>query len=167
MSSVTADKAIKISRDIASAISYLHSFDIVHHDIKVQNILMDDNEEVYLADLGTCQCGTENSIIVGTYPLPLEIANLVELTSSSSSSNQRHSYKGTATDVYLLGVVMFACVSKNKYVPASRTIMEDVDQLKRNKVPDSYCQLIVRCLQKDAGKRPTAKENCSQIRRND
>ena len=158
MSSVTAGKAIKISRDIANAISYLHSYDIVHRDIKVQNILMDDNEEVYLADFGTCQCGTENSTIVGTYPLPPEITDLKELTSSSSSSKWQHSYEGKATDVDLLGRLMFACSPKDRYVPESETIIEDVRQLDRNKVPESYCQLIVHCLQKDAEKRPTSKD---------
>ncbi|CAF4254587.1 unnamed protein product, partial [Rotaria sordida] len=60
MERVTADKAIKISRNIANVIAHMHAYNLVHRDIKVENILMDE-DEVYLADFGTCQVGIENT----------------------------------------------------------------------------------------------------------
>jgi serine/threonine protein kinase len=52
---ITEDKARNIAHQIASALYYLHSYGIVHRDIKLENILMVDqsNEsELKLVDFG-------------------------------------------------------------------------------------------------------------------
>ncbi|CAF1406358.1 unnamed protein product [Adineta steineri] len=126
MSSMTADKAIKISCDIASVIAHMHAFDLVHRDIKVENILMDEHENVYLADFGTCQHGAENSTLVGSFPLSPDLTALLQLTGSSSSSDRQYSYEGTAVDVYLLSMLMFVCAPKGVYIPPSNRILEQI-----------------------------------------
>ncbi|CAF3422902.1 unnamed protein product [Rotaria socialis] len=154
---MTTDKAIKISRDIAGVIAHMHAFDLVHRDIKVENILMDEHEEVYLADFGTCQHGTENSTLVGSFPLP------PDLTASNSSSDRQYSYEGTAVDVYLLGVLMFVCAPKDVYISPSNRILDQVHQLDRKKIPENYCALIVRCLEKNPKLRPTAQAIADEL----
>ncbi|CAM4972465.1 unnamed protein product [Rotaria socialis] len=154
---MTTDKAIKISRDIAGVIAHMHAFDLVHRDIKVENILMDEHEEVYLADFGTCQHGTENSTLVGSFPLA------PDLTASNSSSDRQYSYEGTAVDVYLLGVLMFVCAPKDVYIPPSNRILDQVHQLDRKKIPENYCALIVRCLEKNPKLRPTAQAIADEL----
>ncbi|CAF0821831.1 unnamed protein product [Rotaria sordida] len=160
MERVTADKAIKISRNIANVIAHLHAYDLVHRGIKVENILMDE-DEVYLADFGTCQVGIENTTLVGFLPLPPEL--IQTLDSSSNDSARQYSYQGTAVDVHLLGRLMYACAPKDVYTPPSNNINEQLHLLDRKKVPEKYCQLIARCVNKDPNQRPTAKEIVDEL----
>ncbi|CAF1592531.1 unnamed protein product, partial [Adineta ricciae] len=163
MKDMNADKAIEISRNVASVIAHMHAYDLVHRDIKAENILIDEQEHVYLADYGTCQHGTENHTIVGTVPFPPDINALMTLQSSSSNRDHLQTYQGSAVDVYLLGGLMFVCAPKENYSPASDANPEQVKRLDRHKVPESYCQLILRCLHKDWKKRPTAKEIVDEL----
>lgn len=43
---------IRIARDAARAYLYMHSMEIVHRDIKSQNILIDQNLQVKVCDFG-------------------------------------------------------------------------------------------------------------------
>lgn len=164
MKKMTADNAIQISHDIGSVIAHMHAHDHVHRDIKVQNILMDKQKQVYLADFGTCQHGTDNSTFIGTHPLAPDLTTLPSSTVTSSSSSRQYSYQGTAVDVYLLGMLMYACAPKDTYVPPSDSTAEQIHLLDRRRVPESYCQLIARCLNKKNPKqRPTAKQIVDEL----
>ncbi|CAF1076441.1 unnamed protein product [Didymodactylos carnosus] len=163
MGQVTADKAIKISHDIAIAIAHMHAYDLVHRDIKVQNILIDEQEQVYLADFGTCQHGTENITFVGSRPVAPEITTTPSSTAVSSSSDRQYSYQGTTVDVYLLGMIMYACAPKDIYIPPSDITFDQLHLLDRRRVPQRYCQLIGRCLNRDSKQRPTAKEIVDEL----
>ncbi|CAF1479190.1 unnamed protein product [Adineta ricciae] len=101
---INADKAIEISRNTASVIAYMHTYDLVHRDIEVENILIDEYDLVYLADF--------------------DITVLMSSTASNSSSDRLQSYKDSAIDVYLLGVLMFVGVPKENYIPASNLNVE-------------------------------------------
>ncbi|CAF1150729.1 unnamed protein product [Adineta ricciae] len=136
---MNADKAIEISRDI-----------------EAENILIDEQKHVYLADYGTCQHGTENHTIVGSVPFPPDINALM-------NRDHLQTYLGSAVDVYLLGGLMFVCAPNENYIPASDANPEQVQRLDRHKVPESYCQLILRCLHKDWKKRSTAKEIVDEL----
>src|SRR3989475_295168 len=67
------EEALRITREVASALSYAHSHDVVHRDIKPENILLSGGEAV-VADFGIAraitQAGgrglTETGISVGT-----------------------------------------------------------------------------------------------------
>ena len=67
------EDALRITREVASALSYAHSHDVVHRDIKPENILLSGGEAV-VADFGIAraltQAGgtrlTETGIHVGT-----------------------------------------------------------------------------------------------------
>jgi serine/threonine protein kinase len=163
MKKMTADKAIQISRDIAGVIAHMHAHDLVHRDIKVQNILMDKQEQVYLADFGTCQHGTENTTFIGSRPLAPDLTTVPSTNASSSSSSHEHSYQGTAVDVYSLGMLMYACAPKDTYVLPCDNTAEQIHLLDRRRVPENYCQLITRCLNKDFKKRPTAKQIVDEL----
>ena len=158
MKKITADKAVQISRNIASVIAHMHAHDLVHRDIKVQNILVDEAERVYLADFGTCQHGKENTTFIGSHPLPPDIAAIRLSSSESSNSTRQYSYEGTGVDVYLIGLLMYACAPKDNYIPLSDNTADNIHLLDRRRVPERYCQLITRCLDKQVKQRPAANE---------
>src|SRR5881628_2641149 len=67
------EEAVRITREVASALSYAHSHDVVHRDIKPENILLSGGEAV-VADFGIARAivaaGTEKltdtGLAVGT-----------------------------------------------------------------------------------------------------
>jgi len=72
--SAPARDALRISREVASALSYAHSHDVVHRDIKPENILLSGGEAV-VADFGIARAMTaargkltETGIAIGTRP---------------------------------------------------------------------------------------------------
>jgi serine/threonine protein kinase len=83
---------------LANALSFLHSHDIAHMDVKLDNILLDENYNLKIADLGTCvslqngyttkRCGTKH------YMAP-------EITENNGVFNAFKS------DAYSLGVTLF------------------------------------------------------------
>ncbi|CAF5050980.1 unnamed protein product [Rotaria sp. Silwood1] len=100
---VTIGKAIQIALDIAQVIVHMHAYELVHCDVKVKNILLDTNDQVFLADFGTCQHGTENSTFIGSRPFAPEI----------TQSDRQYSYQGAAVDVSCLGVLMYVVAPKD------------------------------------------------------
>jgi serine/threonine protein kinase len=152
------DQIIKIALDIAYVLFKLHSFEIVHRDVKSKNILLDENDQCYLADFGTCkQAINNNTIIVGTYPLPPEFffdeENLAAL-----------SYNGMAVDIYSFGILLYELLPKLQYNrPHSTRNGIDVKELLKNVSAfdmngNDYELLIESCLATQIEQRPTALE---------
>lgn len=104
----------KITRSLLNGLSHLHSLNIVHRDIKLENILVnhiDENDvDVVLSDLGLSeklQKGEKSVSSVGT----LEYASpeLIEGLPSDSSS-----------DMWGLGVVIYTLLSGSFPFPTSK-----------------------------------------------
>jgi len=91
-----------IFTQIMRGIDYLHSNNIYHRDIKLENIIINDMNEVKIIDFGF---GTTNSrekllsFFCGTPSyMPPEIV-------------QRKDYKGSNADIWSIGILLFALLS--------------------------------------------------------
>lgn len=145
---ISIDKAVQITLEIARVIAHMHSYELVHRDVKALNILLDDHEQVFLADFGTCQHGSDNETVIGSRPFAPEL-----------TSDHQFSYDGAAVDVHSLGTLMYVVAPKRAYLEPSRPITEaDVNSLDQALVPDSLRQVILRCVDVDPKKRLTASQ---------
>jgi len=99
---LTEVEAVKIFKQILSAVDYLHKQNITHRDIKMENILVDDQLSAKLIDFGFSICAPPTQklkIFCGTpsYMAP-EIVN-------------RKEYIGPPTDIWSLGVMFYVMLA--------------------------------------------------------
>ena len=147
-------EALKIFRQLAVALSYLHQQGIIHRDIKPENIILSRNRPI-LIDFGLAKKFNLPSItvdgsIVGTmYYLPPEVLKGGE-----------YSEKG---DVYALGLILYEMLSGR--LPFETTSFGELVEEKLNReidcppnVSDRTCRLIKILLDRDPTKRPSVTE---------
>ena len=95
---LTENEIKHIVVQICQGISYCHGKNIIHRDVKLENILLDEENKVKLIDFGFSIIASEEhklNIYCGTpsYMAP-EIAGKVQ-------------YKGGPTDVWSVGIILF------------------------------------------------------------
>jgi len=94
------DEARFIFQQVSAAVEYMHSLHIIHRDIKLENILFDDERNMKLVDFGFSVYVKDKKlkIFCGTpsYMAPEII--------------QRKEYFGRPVDVWSLGVLLYACL---------------------------------------------------------
>jgi serine/threonine protein kinase/class 3 adenylate cyclase len=107
-------RALSICRQVANALDAAHGRALVHRDVKPSNVLLDENEHVYLTDFGLtrrleeqgAQAGEGRSIGTPAYLAPEQI--------------EGKAVDGRA-DVYSLGCLLFECLTGEvPYRPGSR-----------------------------------------------
>lgn len=101
---------------IADALDYLHQQGFVHGDVKPSNILLDENDNAYLADLGVMGLMRETYTLLGV-EMPLGTAVY------RAPEHWREANAGAAADIYALGVVAFQCLTGQ--LPYSANTVED------------------------------------------
>ncbi|XP_022023188.1 LEAF RUST 10 DISEASE-RESISTANCE LOCUS RECEPTOR-LIKE PROTEIN KINASE-like 1.1 [Helianthus annuus] len=166
---------MKIAIETASALVYLHASEIIHRDVKTNNILLDHNFCVKVADFGLSRLIPNNVTHVSTAP---------QGTPGYLDPQYHQRYQLTdKSDVYSFGVVLIELISSMAPVDLSRS-QDDislanlalnriqrcaVDQLidpvlgsKSNpeikNMITSVAELAFRCLQFDSEMRPTMNE---------
>lgn len=138
---------------IASSMSYLHSHDILHLDLKPENVLLDDNLYPKLTDfyLATKISDLPITNVIGT---PIYMAPEIV-------KNQEYS---KACDVYSFALIVFELITYQKPYENINyfQLMLKISQGYRPKIPpqipSSYKNLIESCWAEDPSKRPTFEE---------
>jgi len=94
-------KAWRIFRELAEALSYVHRQDVVHCDIKPENILLDSRGNPRLSDFGQARGQGPRGSSLGTrFYMPPEQARL--------------DAPDTGWDVYALGAILYQMLTGNK-----------------------------------------------------
>ncbi|CAF1188500.1 unnamed protein product [Rotaria sordida] len=123
-------------------------------NVKPRNILLDNDEQVFLPDFGTCQHGTGNVTVIGSRPCAPEL-----------TTDHPFSYDGAALDVFSLGTLMYAVAPKQTYLEPMQPITQaDLNSLDQTVVLDSFQQLILQCVDFDPKQRPTASQVVQKLK---
>lgn len=108
----TEEELVKIFCDICEAVSRLHHCQtpIVHRDLKVENILIDDDEGTYLlCDFGSATAKFINPMQAGVQQVEDELAKYTTLSYRSPEMVDLYSGKviSTKADIWALGCMFY------------------------------------------------------------
>lgn len=172
---------LKIAIETANALAYLHRQDIIHRDVKTNNILLDNNFKVKVADFGLSRLFPLDVTHVSTAPqgtpgyVDPEYYQCYQLTSKS--------------DVYSFGVVLIELISSLQAVDINRNRNDinlsnmAIDRIQKHSLGDlvepdlgferdyvvrsmitSVAELGFRCLQQTRDVRPSMDEVLQALR---
>ncbi|KAK3421617.1 hypothetical protein EUGRSUZ_G02243 [Eucalyptus grandis] len=163
---------ISIAIETATALAYLHASDTIHRDVKTNNILLDNNFSVKVADFGLSRLFPNDVSHVSTAP---------QGTPGYVDPEYHQCYQLTEkSDVYSFGVVLVELISSMPAVDINRDRHEiNLANLATSKIRNhEFCELIdpnlgfesdpeinrmiravtelaLRCLQQDKDVRPS------------
>ncbi|WWC65262.1 uncharacterized protein I303_107879 [Kwoniella dejecticola CBS 10117] len=158
---------ISLLHQIAQGMEYLHSRDVVHGDIKGQNILIDDEGRPRLCDFGLSQIKidiTNKSVIppaeggsaAGT--LRFQSPERLQLNPLTKECDV-YSFAMTIYQIYS-GEIPFAALDTYN---AKMSILEGIRPPQLSDIPDQLYQLMTRCWAADPQARPTFEEISEEL----
>ncbi len=101
---LTDEEAVKIGVKICEALYYAHSTNLVHRDIKPQNVLMQDNGLLKVADFGIARLQDQGTVTLGG-------SNVLGSVHYISPEQARGLHITKQADIYSLGVCLYEMVT--------------------------------------------------------
>ena len=146
---LTEDRSLKYIREVSEALSYVHSHNRLHLDIKPGNIMIDGNDHAILIDFGASKqydeaSGENTSTLMGRtpgYAPPEQMSNKVGKFLP-------------ATDIYALGATLYKCLSGE--TPPDSTDLISGEELVPlpSTVHDSTRRAVSAAMELNKGRRP-------------
>lgn len=157
----SASIAIQVARGIEAA----HNKNIIHRDIKPQNIIISTDGKVKVTDFGIAKATSSNTI-------SLDVMGSVHYASPEQA---RNGFVDGRSDIYSLGIVMFEMVTGRVPFDGDTTVAVALQHLQEEiarpsiyapDLPISFEKIILKCTQKTPDRRyQTIEELLTDIRR--
>ncbi len=151
---LSAEKAISFAKQVCEGLAEAHRLDVVHRDLKPQNIMIDRKGNVHIMDFGIARLisvseMTEEGVIIGTphYMSPEQV--------SGETADHR-------TDIYSLGVIIYEMVTGRVPFEGDSALgialkhQSEAPKIPRElnvQVPEGLSRLILKCMEKDREQR--------------
>lgn len=145
-------EAISIAIQVARGIEAAHNNNIVHRDIKPQNIMISHEGKVKVTDFGIARAATSNTI-------HSDVMGSVHYTSPEQA---RNGFVDGKSDIYSLGIVMYEMVTGRVPFDGDTTVSIAIQHLQEEMVapsvyapdlPISLEKIIMKCTQKSQDRR--------------
>lgn len=157
----SASIAIQVARGIEAA----HNKNIIHRDIKPQNIIISTDGKVKVTDFGIAKATSSNTIS----------SDVMGSVHYASPEQARNGFVDGRSDIYSLGIVMFEMVTGRVPFDGDTTVAVALQHLQEEiarpsiyapDLPISFEKIILKCTQKIPDRRyQTIEELLTDIRR--
>ncbi|MBS7262656.1 MAG: Stk1 family PASTA domain-containing Ser/Thr kinase [Eubacteriales bacterium] len=143
-------QAGRIAVQVCSALSHAHSKHIIHRDIKSQNIILNRNMDVKVADFGIARLTSQTTVAGRTNSIMGSVHYM-------SPEQTRNGYVSESTDLYSLGVVLYEMLTgklpfdgDDPVTVALKHVNEKLPPMSAAypTLPRAYCYIVDKALQK-------------------
>lgn len=145
-------EAVSIAIQVGRGIEAAHNKNIVHRDIKPQNIMISTEGKVKVTDFGIARAATSNTIS----------SDVMGSVHYSSPEQARNGFVDGKSDIYSLGIVMYEMVTGRVPFDGDTTVAVAIQHLQEEMVlpsvyapnlPISMEKIILKCTQKNPDRR--------------
>lgn len=149
---LTFKEAISIAIQVGRGIEAAHKKNIIHRDIKPQNIMISTEGKVKVTDFGIARAATSNTIS----------SDVMGSVHYSSPEQARNGFVDGKSDIYSLGIVMYEMVTGRVPFDGDTTVAVAIQHLQEEIVPPSVYapnlpismeKIILKCTQKNPDRR--------------
>ena len=149
---LTIREATSIAIQVSMGLEVAHNNEIVHRDIKPQNIMISKDGKVKVMDFGIAKAATSETIA----------SNAMGSVHYTSPEQARGGYSDAKSDIYSLGIVMFEMVTGRVPFDGETTVAVAVKHLQEEMPsPKVYCpelpisleKIIYKCTEKVVARR--------------
>ncbi|PRP73158.1 outer membrane autotransporter barrel domain-containing protein [Planoprotostelium fungivorum] len=165
---LTWPRRLTLAIQIMQGIEYLHSLQIIHGDIKSNNVLLDTNSHVKLIDFGVSRVlNGENGALGTTQWLAPEVF---------SGEGEGWLNYTLASDIYSYGILLWELISPNGKLPWDGVNVMKIPELvvagerpqlpsvSFVQIPQQYRHVMTSCWHSHPSKRPTASQVVGDLR---
>lgn len=145
-------ETISIAIQMCSGIGAAHAANIIHRDIKPQNIIISRDGKVKVTDFGIAKATTSNTVST----------NAMGSVHYTSPEQARGGFSDQKSDIYSIGITLFEMVTGQVPFDGESTVAVAMKQLQQEitppselvpDVPYSLEQIILKCTQKNSERR--------------
>ena len=149
---LSVKEATSIAIQVSLGLEAAHNRNIVHRDVKPQNIIISTDGKVKLSDFGIARAVTSNTIT----------SNVMVSVHYSSPEQVRGGYSDKKSDIYSLRITMYEMVTGRVPFDGDTSVAIAIKHLQEEMVPPSKYtpdlpfsleQIILKCTQKSVDRR--------------
>jgi serine/threonine protein kinase len=147
---LSMERSIKILKQVCLALAYAHERNVIHRDVKPQNVLVAANDAVKLIDFGIARFEelkpmTDTGVVMGTlrYMSPEQLKGI--------RVDER-------TDIFACGVTFFEMLTgitgtDNPVLEKIKGMTSIYQLILRQQLPSALVRVVLKCLEEDRAKR--------------
>jgi len=149
---LSVKEATSIAIQVSLGLEAAHNANIVHRDVKPQNIIISTDGKVKLSDFGIARVASSNTIN----------SNVMVSVHYSSPEQVRGGYSDKKSDIYSLGITMYEMITGRVPFDGDTSVAIAIKHLQEEMVdpseyaddiPYSFQQIIKKCTQKSVDRR--------------
>ncbi len=153
---MSVSEVLQTGVEIASALESAHRANIVHRDVKPDNLFVDSYDKRMLGDFGISAFATADSVAETTVGMSFT-------PSHASPEMLREKEPGPQADLYSLGSTMYTLLTGTNAFTANsigslimKVLTEPYAPIPRTDIPTALHEVIADLMQKDPTNRPTS-----------